>query len=397
MGESIKSVTVDRLHRERVSVSQFGGKNAKKVQDFHRSFPEYSVTPLVDLSLLANYLDVCKVYVKDESYRFGLNAFKGLGGSYCLGRYAAEKLGLDISELSFDMLRSAPIREALGDLTFVTATDGNHGRGIAWAAAKLGFSAVVYLPKGSSAERLNNIRALGAEASITDVNYDDTVRYAEAQAERNGWVLVQDTAWEGYETIPGWIMEGYTTMGQEIVDQLGGERPTHVFLQAGVGAMAGALTGFFADYYGAQDVPSITIVEPERADCIFRTAEAHDGRLRVVTGDLDTIMAGLACGEPCTIGWDVLNGYADHFVSVPDHIAAKGMRVLGNPLVGDDRVISGESGAVTLGLVFEVLHRQDLRSLKDELGLGCDSRILCISTEGDTDQENYRRVVWDGP
>ncbi len=397
MGESIKSVTVDRLNRERVSVSQFGAKNAKKVQDFHRSFPEYSVTPLVDLSLLANYLDVCKVYVKDESFRFGLNAFKGLGGSYCLGRYAAEKLGLDISELSFDMLRSAPIREALGDLTFVTATDGNHGRGIAWAAAKLGFSAVVYLPKGSSAERLNNIRALGAEASITDVNYDDTVRYAEAQAERNGWVLVQDTAWEGYETIPGWIMEGYTTMGQEIVDQLGGERPTHVFLQAGVGAMAGSLTGFFADYYGAQDAPSITIVEPERADCIFRTAEAHDGRLRVVTGDLDTIMAGLACGEPCTIGWDVLNGYADHFVSVPDHIAARGMRVLGNPLVGDDRVISGESGAVTLGLVFEVLHRQDLRSLKDELGLGQDSRILCISTEGDTDQENYRRVVWDGP
>lgn len=394
--ESIRSVHYDREHRERIPVSQFGVENARRVQAFHRSFPEYSVTPLLELNALAGYLGVAKVFVKDESHRFGLNAFKGLGGSYCLGKYVADKLGRDISELSYEKIRSGPIREALGDLTFVTATDGNHGRGIAWAAAKLGFKSVVYMPKGSSAERLSNIRALGAEASITDVNYDDTVRYAKTQADRNGWILVQDTAWEGYETIPGWIMEGYTTMGQEIVGQLEGEKPTHIFLQAGVGAMAGAMTGFFVDYYGAQDGPIITIVEPERADCIFRTAEAHDGCRHVVTGDLDTMMAGLACGEPCTIGWDILNGYADDFVSLPDYVAAKGMRVLGNPLVGDDRVISGESGAVTLGLAFEVLHKPGLLSLKKELGLDQSSRILCISTEGDTDQENYRRIVWDG-
>jgi diaminopropionate ammonia-lyase len=214
-------------------------------------------------------------------------------------------------------------------------------------------------------------------------------------ADENGWIFLQDTAFAGYEEIPAFIMQGYETMALEIAQQLRDVRPSHIFLQAGVGAMAGAVTGFFADFYG-DDLPIVTIVEPKNADCIFKTAKASDGALHAVTGDLATIMAGLACGEPCSIGWQVLDAYARNFLSVPDCIAAKGMRVLGNPMGEDPRIISGESGAVTAGLVAEVMQKDHLRELRERLGLNADSVVLCISTEGDTDREHYRRIVWDG-
>ena len=343
----------------------------------------------------AEYLGVDSFYVKDESYRFGLNAFKVLGGSYCIGNYIAERLGKDISELPFEKLVSPEIHKELGEVTFVTATDGNHGRGVAWTANRIGQKSVVFMPKGSAKERLHNIQAFGSDASITDMNYDDTVRYANECAEKYGWIMVQDTAWEGYEKIPGWIMEGYTTMALEAVRQMKDKRPTHVFLQAGVGAMPGALTGFFSDYF-KDEKPIITIVEPDKADCIFRSAKANDGKPRFVSGDMNTIMAGLACGEPCTIAWDVLRDHADYFISMPDYVAAKGMRILGNPLKGDERIISGESGASTTGFVAEVLMNPEFCNLRRELRLNESSRILCFSTEGDTDRDNYRNIVWDG-
>ena len=397
MNECFKAVHYERkTGPDLYPVKRFGPENAKKVRAFHASFPEYSVTPLAKLDNLAKALGVANVYVKDESYRFGLNAFKVLGGSYTIGNYLAQKLGKDISELPFNVLSSEEVRKQIGEVTFVTATDGNHGRGIAWTANRLGQKSVVYMPKGSALERLNNIKALGADASITDMNYDDAVRLANSNAEKYGWVMVQDTAWEGYEDIPGWIMEGYTTMAAEAVEQLGGVKPTHIFLQAGVGAMSGGITGFFADLYGDEDRPIITIVEPNKADCIYRSAEANDGKPHFVKGDMNTIMAGLACGEPCTIGWNVLRDHADNFVSMPDYVAAEGMRVLGNPLPGDDRVISGESGAATLGFVAEVMRNESLDWLRKQLKLDENSRILCFSTEGDTDKENYRRIVWDG-
>ena len=397
MNECFKAVHYERKTGPGLyPVKRFGPENAKKVRAFHASFPEYSVTPLAKLDNLAKALGVANVYVKDESYRFGLNAFKVLGGSYTIGNYLAQKLGKDISELPFNVLSSEEVRKQIGEVTFVTATDGNHGRGIAWTANRLGQKSVVYMPKGSALERLNNIKALGADASITDLNYDDAVRLANSNAEKYGWVMVQDTAWDGYEDIPGWIMEGYTTTAAEAVEQLGNVKPTHIFLQAGVGAMSGGITGFFADLYGDEDRPIITIVEPNKADCIYRSAEANDGKPHFVKGDMNTIMAGLACGEPCTIGWNVLHDHADNFVSMPDYVAAEGMRVLGNPLPGDDRVISGESGAATLGFVAEVMRNQSLDWLRKQLKLDENSRVLCFSTEGDTDKENYRRIVWDG-
>lgn len=397
MENGFKLVHYDhRPSDERVSVECFGYDSAKKVNEFHRSFPEYSVTPLVNLKSLSATLGIKSLHVKDESFRFGLNAFKVLGGSYAIGSYISRKLGVDIDELDFEKMTSGEVREKLGDVTFVTATDGNHGRGVAWTANRLKQGCVVYMPKGTAVERLDNIKALGACASITDLNYDDAVRLANEGVEKNGWVLIQDTSWDGYDEVPRWIMQGYTTMGYEIVSQLNGEIPTHIFLQAGVGAMSGAMAGFFSDFFKGERKPVITIVEPDKADCIFRTAEAADGRLHFVKGNMDSIMAGLCCGEPCTIAWEIIRDYADNFVSMPDYVTAKGMRILGNPAGDDVRVISGESGACTTGLVAELMLNESLDRMREQIGLNSESRVLCISTEGATDRENYRNIVWDG-
>lgn len=394
MKEEFKLVTREHTSKVGCDLSFLSEAEARKIRDFHKSFPMYTPTPLAHLPETAACLGLGDVYVKDESYRFGLNAFKVLGGSYAIGNYLAQKLGKDISLVSYDMLIAPETKEQLGDITFVTATDGNHGRGVAWTANQFQLKSVVYMPKGSALERLNNIKAEGADASITDMNYDEAVRLANSQAETKGWVMVQDTAWEGYEDIPTWIMQGYGTMGLEAQEQLK-EKPTHIFLQAGVGSMAGAVTGLFSSIYG-EERPIITIVEPNKADCLYRTAEANDGERHFVTGDMNTIMAGLACGEPCSIGWNILADYADHFISCPDYVAAKGMRILGNPARKDDRVISGESGAAAFGCVAEIMTNPELSWLKDKLGLDETSRVLFFSTEGDTDQENYKAIVWDG-
>jgi diaminopropionate ammonia-lyase len=189
-------------------------------------------------------------------------------------------------------------------------------------------------------------------------------------------------------------MQGYTTMGYEMMSQLE-EKPTHLFLQAGVGSMAGAMAGFFAGLYG-ENRPKIIVVEPDRADCLFRTAKADDGTLHNVTGDMNTIMAGLACGEPCSIGWKVLDSVADGFLSVPERVAADGMRILAAPCRGDSPIVSGESGAAAFGAAANILLDEELADMKAQLGLDEHSRLLFISTEGDTDRENYRNVVWRG-
>ncbi len=396
MNESFKFVHYEKNKiKNKCSVEKFGVKTAKKVSGFHKSFPEYMETPLVKLDSLSKHYGVKGIYVKDESYRFGLNAFKVLGGSYAIGSYIANKLNVDIDEMPYNIMTSDATKARLGEITFVTATDGNHGRGIAWTANRLKQKSVVYMPKGSAIERLNNILEFGSDASITDMNYDDAVRLANTNAEKFGWVMVQDTAWEGYEDIPAWIMQGYTTLISEAITQLEGKKPTHVFLQAGVGALAGGITGFITDYY-KEEKPIITIVEPNKADCIYKSALADDGKPRFVTGDMDTIMAGLACGEPCTVAWKILHDHADNFISMPDWVAAQGMRILGNPLGGDRRIVSGESGAATMGFVSEVLTNKNLANIKETLKLNEESLILCISTEGDTDKQGYRDIVWNG-
>ena len=204
----------------------------------------------------------------------------------------------------------------------------------AWAARQLEQKAVVFMPKGSSKVRLENIRKEGAKASITELNYDDAVRLANNYAEEHNAVMIQDTAWEGYENIPTWIMQGYATLIDEAIEQIknhGEERPTHVFLQAGVGSFAGAVQGYLESVYGEYR-PITIIVEPNEAACIYKSAKQNDGKPHAVTCCMPTIMAGLACGEPNTIGWGILRDYSDMYISCPDYVTARGMRILGNPM-----------------------------------------------------------------
>ena len=365
--------------------------NVAKARAFHQSFPQYTVTPLAKLDGMAGELGLGGLYVKDESYRFGLNAFKVLGGSFAMGK--------DVSETTYDYLTSDKLRQEFGQATFFTATDGNHGRGVAWAANKLGQKAVVHMPKGSVKTRFDNIAKEGAAVTIEELNYDDCVRLAAKEADEtpNG-VIVQDTAWDGYEEIPAWIMQGYGTMADEANEQLnaaGVARPTHVFIQAGVGSLAGAVQGYFANKY-PDNPPKVVVMEARVADCLYRGAEAADGAIRMVGGDLQTIMAGLACGEPNTISWDILKNHVSVFASCPDWVAAKGMRMLSAPVKGDPQVVSGESGAVGMGVISTIMTDPAYAELKAALGLDEKSQVLMFSTEGDTDPVNYKNIVWNG-
>jgi len=370
----------------------FSREQAQQARHFHQKIAGYKPTPLYALNELAALFGVRKILVKDESQRFGLNAFKMLGGSYAIARLLCEKYQLNIDDLSLEDLKTRITEK----MTFATTTDGNHGRGVAWAAKQLGQNAVVYMPKGSAQERVDAIVRLDAECIVTDMNYDDTVRFTLQTAQKNGWEVVQDTAWDGYTKIPTWIMQGYATLADEAVEQMaamGIPHPTHVFLQAGVGAMAGGVLGYLADVYGARNLHSV-IVEPELANCIYRSG--IKGQIVNVGGDMATIMAGLACGEPNPLGWELLRNCSTQFISCQDSVAALGMRVLGNPLGQDPRVISGESGAVGLGTLTAIHYHPQREALMNKLQLGSDSVVLVISTEGDTDVKHYREVVWAG-
>lgn len=382
-----------------LQVANMSEKEMEKARSFHESFPQYSVTPLTALPGLAGYLGLNTLHVKDESYRFGLNAFKVLGGSYAIARYIAKQLGRDVSEVPYSVLTSDKLREEFGQATFFTATDGNHGRGIAWAANKLRQKCVVRMPKGSTQTRLENIAGENADVTIEDLNYDDCVRMAarEAEAAENG-IMVQDTAWEGYEEIPTWIMQGYGTLATEAAEQLkadGISRPTHIFIQAGVGSLAGAVIGYFANLY-KENPPVMVVVEAKAADCLYRSASRGDGSCVDVTGDMLTIMAGLACGEANTVSWDILRNHADAFVSCPDWVSANGCRIYAAPLRGDTQVISGESGSVCMGLVAALMSKPEYKDLKEALKLDENSDVLLVSSEGDTDPERYHEIVWEG-
>ena len=376
-----------------------GLEEIKKARTFHESFPQYSTTPLTKLDHMAEYLGVKEVYVKDESYRFGLNAFKVLGGSFAMARYIAKETGKDVSELPYNVLTSEQLKEEFGQATFFTATDGNHGRGVAWAANRLGQKAVVHMPKGSTQTRLENIAKEGALVDIQDMNYDDCVRLAAKEADETPrGVIVQDTAWDGYEEIPAWIMQGYGTMAMEADEQLkdyGCERPTHIFVQAGVGSLAGSAVGYFSNLY-ADNPPIFVVVEADAAACLYKGAVAGDGDIRIVDGDMQTIMAGLACGEPNTISWDILKNHVKVFVSAPDWVAANGMRMLAAPVKGDAPIISGESGAAPFGTLAAMMTMDEYKELRKDIGLDENSRVLLFSTEGDTDPDRYKNIVWKG-
>lgn len=369
---------------------KYTAKEAKNTLRFHRSIPEYKETALLSLDCMAKKKGVGAVLVKDESTRFGLKAFKGLGGSYCMFRILCEKLSIDPWLADFSDFADESIRDQCQRFEFITATDGNHGKGVSWAAKLFGCKAHVFMPKGTVEARRQAIEDAGsADAVITEMNYDDTVAYAASLADEKGWILIQDTAWDGYEKYPEWIIKGYLTMAEEILSQTKGMMPTHIFLQAGVGSMAGGIESYFIERSGDRE-PVVTIVEPTAANCIYQSVQKNDGIPHSLEGDPVTIMAGLNCGTPCKSVWPVLRDCSSFFVSCKDEVTIRGMRGLRYPEGSDPVIISGESGAVTYGLVSYILDHEELKEL---FKMDQDSVILLINTEGDTDPENYQMII----
>ncbi|MBL8571677.1 MAG: diaminopropionate ammonia-lyase [Phreatobacter sp.] len=321
----------------------------------------YQPTPLIALEAMARAAGVGVVLYKHEGRRFSLKSFKALGGAYAVQRLVEQRGSAD-------------------GLTVTCATDGNHGRAVAWGAKRLGVKAIIYVHETVSEGRAEAIAAFGAEVRRVPGNYDDAVRASAEAAAANGWTIVSDTSWPGYDLIPRDVMQGYAVLALEAESQ--GATPTHVFVQGGVGGLAAGMLSYYWEQQGAQR-PVVVVVEPVQADCLFQSALA--GRWTTVGGDLDTIMAGLACGEPSELAWKLLSPGADAFVTIPDERAADAMRDLA-PL----GIAAGESGVAGLAGFRAIAGDARVRAA---LRLGPDSRILCIGTEGATDPEIYREIV----
>jgi len=376
-----------------VSVTRFFSEAiAGEVKRFHQGFPRYRPTPLIQLKQLSRQLGISKIWIKDESYRFGLKAFKVLGASYALACIMAEKAGMKDGAASFEAFTDTGKNRLRAGLTFVTATDGNHGRAVAWAAGMLGCGAVVYMPEGSSRARVEAVKSHGARVVVVEGNYDDAVVLAARQAEEKSWILVQDTTMEGYESVPIRIMQGYLTVLSESLDALRGERPTHIFIQCGVGSFAAAQQAYLVERFGSKR-PLFGVVEASKAACFYKSMSINDGKPHGVSGKLDTVMAGLACGQPSPLAWEILRAFADFFLACEDDMTMRGMRALGRPLPGDPRIVSGESGAITTGMVSTILTQARWRPAAEALKLHSKSKILLVNTEGDTDPETYHHIL----
>ncbi|MHB1843292.1 MAG: diaminopropionate ammonia-lyase [Deltaproteobacteria bacterium] len=348
-------------------------KGPDDVHAFHRSLPGFTETPLVSLAGLARSLGVAELWVKDERSRCGLGAFKVLGASYAVHR----------------LMRG----RGAGALTFATATDGNHGRAVAWSARRLGQAAVIFVPGNTVKARIDAIRSEGAEVVVVDGTYDEAVKRAASDSERNGWQVVSDTAYPGYTEVPAWIMEGYGTLFEESARQLeraGSREPTLVLLQAGVGGLACAGTLF---YWRRGRRPTLVSVEPLDADCLRESIASPEGEIREAKGRQNSIMAGLNCGTPSLVAWPVLRGGMDGFLAIDDGYAEEAMRTLAAGQGGDPTLVSGESGAAGLAGLLALRGEPGLAAARERLGLGSSTRVLVVSTEGATDPESYERIV----
>lgn len=339
---------------------------------YHNSMAVYESTPLVKLNSLAKKYGIGEIYLKNEAFRFGLNAFKGLGASYAIHK----------------LLQNNPDIEV-----FCTATDGNHGRAVAWAAHNAGKKSVVFVPRDTTQNRMIAIEKEGALVLKIDGNYDETCEYAEKESKKQGWLLVQDTAWDGYEEIPANIMAGYLTHFQELENSLHtlpNAQIDVVFLQAGVGSWAGAAVWYYLNRYG-KNRPKLVIVEPYEAAGILASFQA--GKLTAPDGSFETIMAGLNCGIPSSTAWEIIKNGVDASIKIKDFYAKKAMRELYFPTGNDEKIIAGESGVGGLAGFMALMNEPNLRDLKDKLGISSTSRILFFSTEGATDIDGFNEIV----
>lgn len=349
--------------------------NATDYDDVARFFgarPELKPTPLYRLSSLAAALGLGEILLKDESSRFGLNAFKIAGVTYAIDRMARE-----------GRLAGTPV--------LACATEGNHGRAVARAARARGLAARIYMRRTVAPSRIDAIRGEGAEVVLVEGAYDDAVRRLAEDARRHGWTIVSDTSWPGYEDIPRWIMLGYTHILQEACVQWApGPPPDIALVQAGVGGLLCAAASWFYDRSGPRR-PVLVGCEPGPAACVMASARA--GRPTPIEGPLDTMMAGLRCAEMSPAAWPAIAAAVDAFVAIDDEWAARAVRALARPAGADPAVVAGPSGACGLGALLAILGDGALGPVCDTLRLGRHSRVLLINTEGLTDPELYAQIL----
>ncbi len=352
------------------------------------SWPGYQPAPLVGLPGLAREMGLAELSYKDERGRFGLGSFKALGGAYAVANVLRGKVmaARGLKQVDSRQLLSGEFADIVRTATVTCATDGNHGRSVAWGAQLFGCRCVIFVHEHVSTGRRDAIARYGAEVREVKGNYDDAVRHAAATAKAEGWTVVSDTSYPGYRDIPLDVMHGYGVMAAEIEQQMT-QPPTHVFVQAGVGALAAAVCASFWIHWGDRR-PRFVAVEPIHADCVYRSLEA--GRPVVVEGSLDTVMAGLACGEVSELAWEILRGGVNVAVAIDDGYALEAMKRLARPVPGDPPIVAGETGGAGLGVL---LAARDDAHLREMLGLDTESRVLLIGSEGDTDPVIYREVV----
>ncbi len=351
------------------------------------SWPGYAETPLHALPSRASELGIDALHFKDEGGRFGLGSFKALGGAYAVARLLQKQVETALGyPVPMAEIVSGAHPESVARVTVCCATDGNHGRSVAWGAQSFGCHCVIFIHATVSEGRKRAIEAYGAEVRRTAGNYDDSVREAQETADGESWFVVSDTSYPGYMDVPKDVMQGYELMAAEAFDQLP-EPPTHIFLQTGVGGMAAAVAAQAKRRWGA-DRPCVVLADPDLSACWLESYRA--GAPTVVEGDLDTMMAGLACGEVSSLAWEILRTHGDAVMALPDSAATREMRRLAAPLQGDPKIVAGESAVAGLAGLANALQDD---AAATALGLGAGARVLVFGTEGATDPELYQQIV----
>ncbi|MFD2204973.1 diaminopropionate ammonia-lyase [Kiloniella antarctica] len=347
----------------------------------------YAATPLHHLKALATKLNLGDILYKDEGPRFGLGSFKALGGAYAAAKVLQHELSRKIgNQVDLADIRNGRYVSLAKEITLVSATDGNHGRSLAWGAQRFGAACNIYIHEAVSEGRAEAMRHLGANVIRIDGDYDASVHLARKEAEINGWFVVSDTSWEGYRDPPLDVMAGYGVMTDEIAQQMESP-PTHVFLQGGVGGLAASVCSALRQHWG-QVAPRVIIVEPNHAACLFESAQSDE--MKSVHIFEETIMAGLSCGEPSPIAWEILREETSDFIKISDDIVAPAMRLLAKPLGNDPSIEGGESAVAGLAAALVIAINPKLRNYFD---FDETSKILLIGSESATDRALYEQVM----
>ena len=365
---------------------------AEQAWDEITAWPEYAATPLRSLAPLARELGLGALHYKDEGARLGLGSFKALGGSYAVLQVAARFLAPELGPPpSLASIRAGEHAEKLKGLTVVTATDGNHGRSVAWGAKIAGCNCRIYIHAHVSQGRQEAMEALGAEVIRIEGDYDESLKRCADDAAANGWTVVSDTSYEGYMDLPRFVMAGYSVMVTELLEQMGDRPPSHVFVQAGVGGLAAAVTARLWQKLGA-GLPRVVIVEPTRAACCIESA--RQDKPMAVAIEEETLMAGLSCGEVSLLAWEVLKRAAGDFLTIDEGQVGPMMRLLASGEADEGPIVAGESAVPGLIGLWGCARDPDLRAA---LELGPDSRVVVFGCEGATDPEIYRTLVGREP